>query len=436
MQKQFLKDLAIYALPMFLARAIGLILLPIYTRYLGPKDFGFIEFAIAAITILLIVAPLEINQGMARLLPDQTSKKRELEILSSALFFNFVGITTAVLFCSLVLWLLDPNWEHNKLLDEHQLELSLYAVVFGLTNSLQIFFRFTNKAVISALLNLAIVLANVGLVMFFIGNNSLNISNYFVAQIASGCCSILIGAYYIWKTWGIPRKFFFTEDLWALLKYSSPLVLSSIGFIIGNTLDKFMIGAYLSLSDLGFYGAAVRLASIVAIGFSVMGSAITPIIYRNHKTPQTKHLLHRVFCICLIGLAAGLTIIVAFDDFIVELLLGQQFLPTSEFLYFVFLNVAIYNLYIFFPGMDLEKRTSTLSGINIFSGLLAAVLCVASVPAIGTWGAIISALTGSITRIMLYYHFSERTYPFGAALPLALFSLWCAGLSVAFLNYK
>jgi len=431
MERQFLKDLAVFALPMFLARAIGLILLPLYTRHLGPENFGFIEFVIAAVTILLIVAPLEINQGMARLISDEASPKRELALLSSTLFFNFASISIAVFFCWLILFLISPNWEHNNLLAQHKIELALYAIVFGLSNSFQIFFRFTNRASISALLNLSIVLVNVGLVMIFITNNSLNISNYFVAQIAGCCCSLVIGGYYTWKVWGIPVKIFLIEDLRSLLKYSSPLVLSSIGFIIGNTLDKIMIASYVSLGELGFYGAAVRLASIVGIAFTVLSSAITPAIYRNHTSETSRNFLFRIFCICLVALAAGLAFVAAYDQRLVTILLGQEFLPAANFLYFVFLNVTIYNLYIFFLGMDLEKKTIYLSGINIFSGLVTAALCIATVPMIGTWGAIASSLTGSVIRIALYFYFSERIYSFGAALPLSVFSLWCIGLTGA-----
>ena len=70
MISRFIKDAIIYALPMFLAKSIGLILLPIYTQHLGPEDFGFVEFVAAASTMLLLILPLEINQAVARLLPE------------------------------------------------------------------------------------------------------------------------------------------------------------------------------------------------------------------------------------------------------------------------------------------------------------------------------------------------------------------------------
>lgn len=54
---RFAKDALVYAL-LTAARAISLLLLPIYTREFGPTDFGFVEFEQAAASaILLLVLP-------------------------------------------------------------------------------------------------------------------------------------------------------------------------------------------------------------------------------------------------------------------------------------------------------------------------------------------------------------------------------------------
>src|SRR4051812_33740080 len=93
---RFVKDGAVYGLSMVLARSIGLILLPILTRYLSPADYGTIELLAVAYAFLHLVLPLEVVQGMVRLQADENDPIRKAGYASTAFWFTasvFGGFT-------------------------------------------------------------------------------------------------------------------------------------------------------------------------------------------------------------------------------------------------------------------------------------------------------------------------------------------------------
>jgi len=410
MMRRFLKDAVIYALPMFLAKAIGLILLPIYTRQLGPTDFGFIEFVAAATAILVLVLPLEINQAVARLLPESDDQARQKNILSTALWFTtgVFGIFGGVVFLFRFQLLEVVNLPSSYA--EYASLVCTYFLITAIVNLLQVQFRFTSQAKSSVAINLAVVFTNLGLVLYFTAIDKLGIEQYYVSQIFSGLVGILLGLAILIRKYGIFSVTMEAPVLRELLKFSLPIVVSSVGVALTGSVDKLMVGGYVGLTDLGYYGAAARFAAIVGLGFYVISSAITPIVYREHEKVETKKLIARIFHLTLYSSIILLLVMSVNSEQIIVLLAGDKFAAASPYVFFLMLSAVLANLYIFFLGMDIAKNTRLLSKINLSAGVLGALGCFIFVPLIGIWGAITSTLIANAARFSAYVFFSQRVY--------------------------
>jgi len=411
MMRRFLKDAVIYALPMFLAKAIGLILLPIYTRQLGPTDFGFIEFVAAISAILLLVLPLEINQAVARLLPESDDQGRQKKILSTALWFTAgaFGIFGALVYLSRFQLLEIANLHSS--FAQYALLVCINFLVTAIVNLLQVQFRFTSQAKSSVAINLAVVFTNLGLVLYFTAVGRLGIEQYFLSQIFSGSVGIIIGLVILVRKHGQLIAAIDMTILRELLKYSLPIVASSIGVALSGSVDRLMIGGYVGLTDLGYYGAASRFAAIVGLGFYVISSAITPIVYREYDKEETKRMVAKVFYVTT-GASILLLLLVTFvSSQLIVLVAGEKFSDAADYVFFLILSAIIANLYIFFLGMDIVKNTKLLSKINLSAGVLGAVGCVVLVPLVGIWGAIASTLVANTVRLSAYAYFSQKIYP-------------------------
>lgn len=411
MMRRFAKDAVIYALPMFLAKAIGLLLLPIYARQLGPTDFGFVEFVAAISAILLLVLPLEINQAVGRLLPESGNAERKRKIISSALWFT---ILVFGVFGSAVYLFRFQLLEVANLSSSYAQYAALVCtnfLIMAVINLLQVKFRFTSQAMSSVAINMTVVLTNLVLVLYFSTVDRLGIEQYFISQIVSGLLGVSVGLAVLIKKYGVSFGGIDVPMLRELLDYSLPIVLSSIGVVLTGSIDRLMVGGYIGLTELGYYGVAARFAAIVGLGFYVISSAITPIVYREHEKAETKLLITRVFQVAVYSSVALLFVVAIFSEPIIILLAGDKFSKASDYVFYLILSAVVANLYIFFLGMDIAKKTKLLSKINLLSGMSGAIGCIIFVPLIGIWGAIISTLAANAARLTGYVYFSQRIYP-------------------------
>lgn len=416
MMRRFVKDAVVYALPMFLAKAVGLLLLPIYTRQLGPADFGFVELVAATATVLLMVLPLEINQAVGRLLPESDCVDWQKRIISSALWFTVLvfGLFGAIVYLFRFQFL-----DLANVSSDYAQYVSLICFGFLVTavvNLLQVQFRFTSQAIASVSINMSVVLTNLVLVLYFSTTRHLGIEEYFVSQIASGLVGILIGLLMLFRKYGRLQGAINIDIMRQLLGYSLPIVLSSVGVALSGSIDRLMVGGYVGLADLGQYGAAMRFAAIVGLGFYVASSALTPIVYRDHEKVETKKLIAKLFHVSVVGSFGLLLLVMFYSKPVIVFLAGEGFEQGAEYIFYLMASAVIANLYIFFLGMDIAKDTRLLSKINLSTGLLGAIACVLLVPLAGVWGAIVSVLTANTARLTGYIYFSQRRYQ----VPIAL----------------
>jgi len=86
--RQFLSDSAIYGAATVLTRASQILLVPLLTRILAPRDYGAIDLLTVVATLANLTVALEISQAVARLYPDQDDPRERAAVASTALAFT------------------------------------------------------------------------------------------------------------------------------------------------------------------------------------------------------------------------------------------------------------------------------------------------------------------------------------------------------------
>src|SRR5213080_3050994 len=107
---ELLRHSAIYGLGSIAARIIGVLLLPLYTRYLSPSDYGLIETLVALSAVLTALVAQAMKSAFFRFYFDSTELARRLLVVRTA-FWYVMAASTATLIVGVVLsrqisWLL------------------------------------------------------------------------------------------------------------------------------------------------------------------------------------------------------------------------------------------------------------------------------------------------------------------------------------------
>jgi len=407
MLQVFLKDSLFYAIPSFFSRGIALILIPLYTRVLSPADYGALDLLLVFASLINLTIALEISQGVARFFssePNLESKQRygQTAFLFTVACYSFFLAVTSLYSEELSLVVMATN----KFESEFQIGL-FYIWANGIFILVHNQFRWALRSKRYALTSLisSFITAIVSVwLAYFLSWGLKGLLYGMLTGVTVGCLYSLYYLHYLLKFQ------FDSKKLKDMLAFSSPLVLSGIAVFLSMYIDRIMINHFLSLSDVGLYGVAFRLASVVGLVMVGFRGALTPLIYKHYKeasTPQQLALIFRVF----IAIALLFLLLLSlFSQEILELLVTESYYSIAPLMVLLASAILLSNMYIFSPGISIEKKTHLILWVNVVGALLNIMLNWIFIPLWGLSGAAFATLLGYCCSFCMYMMLGQYYY--------------------------
>lgn len=409
MLKSLFRDSILYTLSTVLTRGISFILLPVYTQALSPEEFGLLDYFVALGAIASIVITLEIMQGLARYIPECLEDGKKKRDYASTCMWFVLGAYTAMLVLvstfsnQLAVLLLDAPGKAGLV------ELAGWSYwVAGVLNILHGQLRWELRAATSALLSLLAALLTVACTVVLVVWLQWGIRGALLAQVAGGLLALLPSLYLTRSSFGLR---FDGASLRRMLAYSTPLIPSSLAVVFALYFDRIALKELMSLSDVGIYAVGQKISLVVTLALVGFRSALTPLIYANHardSTPGDLAKIFRVFCVAALAMTLCLSV---FAREIVGLISSEAFHGAASVVPLLIFSVLLANMYIFAPGLELSRKTGSISAINIAVAVLNLVLNYLLIPVFGILGAALSALLAFGAGFVVYMYASQRLYP-------------------------
>lgn len=257
---QMLRNLGIYAVGSIGSRLMTFLLVPIYSFFIAPSEFGYYDICFVVAMFAVPIISMQLRDGAFRYLLDATTDEERTRVVT----FTMVAMLRNICAC-LVLGV-----AAHLLFDIRCMWYTLvFACVFALFEVVQQMLRglghnklFAGCGILSSFLIFAI---SVPLVVW----TDMGIEGVFVGNIAARIIAMLFAE---WRV-GVFSKFMRSNvDYKAVgrdvIRFSSPLLVVNMILIIISSGNRFFIEHYLGLHDNGLYAVAVKFASILeAIAF-------------------------------------------------------------------------------------------------------------------------------------------------------------------------
>jgi hypothetical protein len=117
--KELLRHSAIYGVGSIIARVLAVLLLPLYTRYLSPSDYGLIETLVALSAVLTALVAQGMKSAFFRFYFDTAEPEGRYLVVRTA-FWYVMAASTFVSLAGIVLapqisWLLFGTHDHGRL---------------------------------------------------------------------------------------------------------------------------------------------------------------------------------------------------------------------------------------------------------------------------------------------------------------------------------
>jgi len=91
--KELLRHSAIYGVGSIIARVLGVLLLPLYTRYLSPSDYGQIETLVALSAVLTALVAQGMKSAFFRFYFDSAEPERRHLVVRTAFWYVMAAST-------------------------------------------------------------------------------------------------------------------------------------------------------------------------------------------------------------------------------------------------------------------------------------------------------------------------------------------------------
>lgn len=381
---------------------LALIISMITARYLGPSNYGLLNYIISIVAFVLPVMKLGITSILVQEFISEPEK--EGETLGTSLVLCFISAIVCIIGVNLFVRLSNAG-EYDTII-----VCALYSsiLIFQVFEMINYWFQAKLLAKYSSIVALiAYVIVSIYKIYLLITQKNIywfSVANTFDYLI------IAVGLLYIYKQKSTQKLCFNTEKAMKLLSTSKYYIISDLMVVIFAQTDRVMLKAMINNEATGYYSAAITCAGMSQFVFAAIIDSMRPTIFEKKKTSEEMYTLNlvRLFSIITYLSLAQSVVMTLLAPIIIQLLYGVQYLESVSALQIVvwyttfsYLGSAR-NIWILAEG-----KQKYLWKINLFGAFVNVILNALLIPFIGVNGAALASLiTQFLTNIVTGYIFS------------------------------
>jgi len=414
--KQYIKELSkhsiIYTISNFLTKATGLILIPIYTRYLSTSDYGIVSNVLAIINFLTVFSIFGMNAVWGRFFFDFKDKSIEQKRLFGSTFFLlfFAGLFLNMLlsyggkglFLSLIP---DLNFTPFVLL---AIWTAFFGVVFNLKLTL---FRVRQQSLQFGLISFGRFLLTVIATIYAVAILQYGAYGKVFAQFAAWGLFFLIALYLLKKDLAFSLS---SPKLKQALKYAMGVLPHSLSGSVMNIIDRVILTNIKGLAATGIYTVGFQFGSIMQLIVFSFNLSWSPFFMKTaqEKGEEAKQIFSRLSTYYVIVMYIIALSITMFGSDMIYLFTTKKYFGAISIIPVYVFNFVIYGFYfmasakIFYVKKAVKYLafiTFTAAGINIVFNLLL-------IPELGMIGAAWARFISSVCLFIIVHFVSQKFY--------------------------
>lgn len=424
------KHSSVYGLANLLNRIVSFLLLPLYTRYLTPADYGTLDLLYFATAFIGMIVDMGIGTSLSRFYFDSEDQKERNLAVSSAFYGFGVGSGILILFfvaisgflsdlvfratsrMNFVIWILSRLSDATPIPLPHNYTGLLILSLAGL--SLDIFvnvsynyMRIRQQSIRLTVVALSRLVMQIGLNVLFIVGLGWGVAGILAsAVIVNG----VLVAYLVPATLREVGAHFSWPKLKGMIIYGLPLIPSNILAYIVNVSDRFFVNAYVGLTQTGLYTLGYRFGILVnEFVSSPFGQIWVPRRFEMFQKEDSERIFARIFTYFTGALLfVGLGISVATKD-VIKIMSEEAFWDAYLVVPIIVLSYIVSSFQMHFNvGILFKKKTKYLMYINFVTGGINIVLNFVMISRWGMWGAAWATLICFVIKVALIYVVGNR----------------------------
>ena len=407
--KKTLENSVFYTFGNVLGKLSGIILLPLYAKFLPIGDYGILALLEIAYLLINQLSAFGLKAAMIRWYWDKDYNNMQKSIFFTILIINIV---VSLVLC-LVLYFVLNNYSEiifTQELSSNIISLFLFNAFFKIIVDLTLLLlRIQQKALKQTIYQTGVLVITITLTVYFVAFRGMRLDGILSAQLVSHVIIFLFLLLYIVKN--IKIRFELTI-LKSMYQYGIPLFLASLSTTLLVLTDRYIISIFKTVQDVGQYSLAFKISNLVQVVFvtSFMNSFVH-IFYKNMDEKNSSYFSSKVFTyFVFVIVIIGLTILF-FSKEIIYILSNenQQYYNSYKIIPYLIIG-AIFNgmqAQLMLP-LSKEKRTKLISLVLISSTFLNFGLNMVLIPLYSSIGAAISTAISQLMIVIVFFIINKK----------------------------
>ncbi|MBS0000629.1 MAG: polysaccharide biosynthesis C-terminal domain-containing protein [Cyclobacteriaceae bacterium] len=458
--KTLAKETAIYGISSILGRMLNWLLVPIYTQYLIPAEYGIVTELYAYVAFLVILYTYGMETAYFRF--STAGKHDEINVFNlsqtSIIFSSLLLSSVLIVFSTAIVNYLEYPGQERYIV--------WFALILAIDAISAIPFaklRLEGKSKKFAAYKLINIFINIGLNLFFIvycskvvqqeGNlplknliisffNEENLVDYiFISNLVANGFLIVLMSHMIFRMKIVLDR----QTLKSMYRYAFPIMVMSLAGVTNEMLSRAVLKKWLpdgfyehysNQAALGIFGAAYKLSVFMTLAIQAFRYAAEPFFFTRAKDMDSRNLFSKVMQVYIIFSSFILILISLNLDIIGRLFLRspayREGLVVVPILLLANLFLGIYyNLSVWFKLTD---KTYYGTFISLAGALITIVLNFILIPYIGYLGSAFATLFCYSTMAAANFYLGQKHYPVPYEIKKGLLYILLASV-ITFIGY-
>ena len=415
-KKDLVKNTLIISIGKFSTKIVSFLLLPLYTAILLPSEKGQVDLLNRISLFLIPLITLQMDEALFRFLIDTKNDGDKKNIFSQLTIFAIISSIT----WSILIFIFGNilHYQYTNWLIFYCLASFLFTIVNG-------FLRGEGNFKMYSILSFINSFINISLNVFFLALLKTGLEGMFLSYIIASISTGIYGLIYL-KAYKLVTLKLDKTKMKEMIKYSLPLVPSSISWSIITLTDSLMITTNLGSGMNGIYSTSSTFPTIMNTCFGFFNTSWRESASRAVNSKDKNDFYASVYLSVRRFLIGVSLMIISVLPFVFHILVNEKY--NESYIYIPLMVVSVYmsSLASFSSGIfSAYKDTKILAPTTFVAAMINLIFNFVFINKLGLFAPILGTLTSYIV-INLYRNYKLRKYivlPYDKYIPINIILL-------------
>lgn len=402
------KHISLYGIGTISRQIAGFIMLPIYTRYLTPADYGVIALLTLSLAIIEVFLGARFGPAMQKFYYEKDKQSDRNKVISTTLFISVAFSITGYI---IVLGLSDQLSSFIFGSIEQSLYVEIFSIILFTTVVEQYgftFIRLQEKPLLFLVLSLIKLAVQLVLNVVCLIYLDLGVMGVVISSVITTSLFCVGFGYYVLREVGggfdqlLGRRLF---------KFSWPLWIAGLASLYEAMFSRYFIRIFGGLEDVGLFALALRFASLqttlIRGPFNQWWQTERFKLYQ--RPDRGIHIFRGVFLIYFSVLCFSVLGISVFSGIIIQIMADPSFHSASQIVSILALGILLQNISTYANfSFHITEKTKIIMYIRYFNAIIITILYVIFIRKYGYVGAGIAIFITALVGFYITYILANR----------------------------